>query len=181
MDQEPDIQLNTSRPASQEQKCENRTEQPKIPRTIYTFGLKTAWIVCPECGFSKSVNVSSITKYGTILKVKCKCGNILEIMFEGRQYRKEVRLLGRCINNRSESYISISNVSRKGMSFSLDSKTFITQPHDVLQIKFTLDGQNKTELMVKVLVKEVNGRKIRAQFVEMDAFVNKEIGFYLMP
>ena len=52
---------------------------------------------CPECGYSKRIDLSKFNKITTEMKIKCKCSRILSCLVEFREkYRQKVNLNGLC-------------------------------------------------------------------------------------
>jgi len=147
---------------------------------IYTHGFEKAEICCPECKFSKTINVKVITRFGVPTTIKCKCGYNFKIMFESRKsYRKTTKLTGVCRKVHEESYITICDLSGGGIGFILDSSSMKVQVGNFLQVEFRLNDLEKTMVRAGIHVISVDGQRIGAEFVP-SADVNKKVGFYLM-
>ena len=60
---------------------------------IYVDDTNQASIVCPECGFSKNIDITNFKNTQKRAKAKCVCGESFRFTFEFRKnYRKNVRL-----------------------------------------------------------------------------------------
>jgi len=147
-----------------------------------------AAIICKQCGADKYLTLSPAKHYGKQFKVKCVCGYTFNVLFEPRRsYRKDTQLFGVCYRHGSNeilSDISINNISKKGIGFTIDSKAIQTDSFkkgDILRIEFRLDNASRTGIRTKIIVQAIIGKTIGAEFYAPDENTLKEIGFYLLP
>jgi hypothetical protein len=145
-------------------------------------------IVCRQCGAHKTVNESQIKGYGKPLRVKCRCGSIFNVVFEKRTYyRKETDLLGVCYRSGSDepwSNITVSNLSKTGIGFTLDSKGVRDsdiREGNILRIQFTLDDRERSVVRIKVIVRSIGDKRVGGELYQPEQHTMKQLGFYLTP
>jgi hypothetical protein len=137
-------------------------------------------IVCPKCGFTKTIDTTNYKKTQKRLKAKCKCGEVFKFVLEFRKhYRKDVRLPGEYTVRQSheKGEIIIRNLSLTGIRFSCLRPPRISAD-DILDLKFNLDNTARTEIRRSAKVKWVDDREIGAQYIEPKLF-EKDLTFYL--
>jgi hypothetical protein len=129
--------------------------------TIYAGATNYVTVICPKCGLKKNVNVFKYKDTHKRLKAKCKCGEVFRLSLEFRRFhRKIVRLTGEYfVQERGEKgEVLIKDISMTGINFEAIKPHNIAN-HDTVEIKFTLDNPDKTELdtLVKIMwVKDLN-------------------------
>jgi hypothetical protein len=140
-----------------------------------------ATVRCPKCGTSKIVDTSKLKDTSKRLRVTCKCGETFKGEFEFRKhYRKTVRLPGRYIHLDSlkRGDMLVVDVSRTGIGFTT-ATTHGLKVGDHLEVDFTLDDTQRSEIRMKVTVRSVKNIFIGAE--HSDTLQNNPaIGFYLM-
>ena len=118
-------------------------------------------VICPKCGLKKNINVFKYKDTHKRLKAKCKCGEIFRLYLEFRRfYRKIVRLAGEYfVQDKDEKgEVLIKDISMTGINFEAIKPHNIAK-HDTIEVKFTLDNPDKTELdtLVKIMwAKDLN-------------------------
>jgi hypothetical protein len=154
----------------------------KTTKTLYKDKDNNVTISCPHCGHSRTISITKFKKLFAPIKVRCVCQALFYISIESREYfRKVVNLHGTYLHHRSKSfdYIYVENLSLSGIGFKTNMKSKL-QVNDIIEIKFTLDNHQQTEICKTGVVRRVNDRSIGAEFCDMSAY-SAELGFYLMP
>jgi len=159
-------------------------------KTIYAPDKETGTLVCEQCGQTRVVKISEVKIIGTPRKVRCNCGHVFFISIEMRKfYRKQTKLPGeytyisKNISNRPEKgRMIVENLSKGGLGFSTE------RPHnfraqDVIQVKFNLDDEKRSEVSKRAVVKWVKAYFVGAEFLDPEAYsdANRALGFYFMP
>ena len=118
-------------------------------------------VICPKCGLKKNINVFKYKDTHKRLKAKCKCGEIFRLSLEFRRfYRKTVRLTGEYFAQERDEKgeVLIKDISMTGINFEAIKPHNIAK-HDAVEVKFTLDNPDNTELdtLVKIMwTKDLN-------------------------
>jgi PilZ domain-containing protein len=145
-----------------------------------------ASITCPRCNAIKVANVKKYKGSRKPLTVQCRCGWIFHAILETRKYyRKAVKLRGSYAWAGSYSYgpMVIENLSMSGIG----CRTRVHHPihvGDVLQVRFMLDNQARSEIakdiVVRIVIKQVTDAFFGAEFCDITAHY-KELAWYLHP
>ena len=128
---------------------------------MYAGATNHVTVICPKCGLKKNINVFKYKDTHKRLKAKCKCGEIFRLSLEFRRfYRKIVRLAGKYfVQDKDEKgEVLIKDISMTGINFEAIKPHNIAK-HDTIEVKFTLDNPDKTELdtLVKIMwAKDLN-------------------------
>jgi hypothetical protein len=128
---------------------------------MYAGATNHVTVICPKCGLKKNINVFKYKDTHKRLKAKCKCGEIFRLSLEFRRfYRKIVRLTGEYFAQERDEKgeVLIKDISMTGINFEV-SKPHNIAKHDAVEVKFTLDNPDKTELdtLVKIMwAKDLN-------------------------
>ena len=128
---------------------------------MYAGATNHVTVICPKCGLKKNINVSKYKDTHKRLKAKCKCGEIFRLSLEFRRfYRKIVRLTGEYFAQERDEKgeVLIKDISMTGINFEV-SKPHNIAKHDAVEVKFTLDNPDNTELdtLVKIMwTKDLN-------------------------
>ena len=147
---------------------------------FYVNDTNQAMIVCPKCGFAKTIDTTNYKETQKSLKANCKCGEIFKFTIEFRKhYRKDVKLPGEYTIRQSgeKGEIIIQNLSLSGIQFSS------LRPHnilkdDALELKFNLDNPARTEIRRLAKVMWVRDRDVGAQYIEPKSF-ERDLSSYL--
>ena len=148
--------------------------------TLYIGDSDHVTLICPKCGLTKNKDVTNLKDTPKRLKAECKCGEVYEIDLELRRYyRKIVRLSGEYfVQNKDEKgEVLIKNISIGGIKFETLSSHDISQK-DIVELKFTLDNQNKTELQTIVKIIWVNDLNVGGQFID-ESSLKQDLVLYL--
>jgi formylmethanofuran dehydrogenase subunit B len=128
---------------------------------MYAGATNHVTVICPKCGLKKNINVFKYKDTHKRLKAKCKCGEIFRLSLEFRRfYRKIVRLTGEYFAQERDEKgeVLIKDISMTGINFEV-SKPHNIAKHDAVEVKFTLDNPDNTELdtLVKIMwTKDLN-------------------------
>ena len=136
---------------------------------------------CPECGYSKFIDLSKFKKITTEMKFKCKCSTIIKCLIEFRKkYRKKVSLNGsyRDLKTGTVLPMAINDISIDGIRFTCLMKPNITLG-DIFETTFQLDDSKKTEIRLTGEIKWVRDLNVGLKFRELRGY-QKDLGFYLM-
>jgi hypothetical protein len=147
---------------------------------FYVNDTNQTMIVCPKCGFAKTIDTTNYKDTQKRLKANCKCGETFKFTLEFRRhYRKDVRLPGEYTIQQSgqKGEIIVRNLSLGGIQFTS------LRPHqiladDTLELKFNLDNPARTEIRRSVKVMWVRDHDVGAQYIEPKLF-EKDLSFYL--
>ena len=149
---------------------------------LYKNNNNDVMISCPQCHHTKTLSITKFKKLFTPIKVKCVCQAYFYISIEAREYyRKKVNLQGTYFDPKYKNfdYIYIENLSLSGVGFKTNMKCRL-RVDDMIEMKFTLDNQKRTEICKKGIVKRVYDRSVGVEFCNMSDY-STELGFYLMP
>jgi hypothetical protein len=153
----------------------------RAPEVVFTGGTDTGTITCRQCGKTKTLDISHFKNVRKLVKVKCTCGTLFDVLFESRRYhRKKVQLKGELFNAKSHDIIDhviITDISVGGISFI--TKLGMTVG-EVYRISFSLDGQNEADIKEEIRIKYVKNREVGAEFTEEEKY-NYDLDFYLTP
>ena len=149
-------------------------------KIVYVDDTNQASISCPECGFSKNIDITNFKNTQKSAKAKCGCGESFRFTLEFRKnYRKNVRLPGEYIEKKTgeKGDVIIRDLSLTGIRFE-SLKPHQISANDILQMKFKLDNPVRSEIRKLVKVIWVRDRIVAAHYSETKLF-EKDLGFYL--
>ncbi|NLA76199.1 MAG: PilZ domain-containing protein [Deltaproteobacteria bacterium] len=155
---------------------------------IYLSDQNTALFECPKCHISKD---SDVSKYKDLeisikLKVKCRCGNVYEVILERRkQFRKETHLPGKfsyasLTGEEQNGIMTILDLSKGGLRFKMLSEPRF-QKNEIIEVEFNLDNSSRTFIQKQVFVRNIKGVIVNVKFCSFDPndSGDKAIAFYL--
>ncbi len=157
-------------------------------KKIYAPDKEKGTLSCEQCGKTRVINISDVRS--NLQKVRCSCGHVFFISIEMRKfYRKQTKLPGEYVNigehtskRQEKSRMIVENLSRGGLGFSTE------RPHnlrvkDVIQVKFHLDDDKRSEVSKRAVVRWVNDCFVGAEFLDLatSSESNRALGFYLLP
>jgi hypothetical protein len=152
-------------------------------RKVYVDQDNTATLVCPNCGLSKTANVTKFKDRKDPLKIRCKCGSSFSVSFEFRRaHRKETNLKGyycRLPARKDWHEMLVKNISLTGIGFATFTAHNLRKGSEV-RVRFTLDDASQSEIEKDVVVRVVKDKYLGGEFRERALF-DKALGFYLMP
>lgn len=143
-----------------------------------------ATITCPNCNNTKVVDVTKYRHAQSPTKARCGCGCIFDIPglnVESRKFfRKKTNLTGSYVQTETDGkgFITVKDLSFSGLGFEVE-KYHDIEVDDVLGVRFILNDKRKTEIRRTVVVKNVRGRFIGAEFCDSQIF-DMDLGYYLM-
>jgi hypothetical protein len=149
---------------------------------FYVNDANQTTIVCPKCGFAKTIDTTNYKETKKQLKANCKCGEAFKFTLEFRKhYRKDVRLSGEYSipRSREKGEIVVHNLSLSGVQFTCFRPHKIL-PGDTLELKFNLDNSARTEIRRSSKVMWVRDYDVGAQFIGPKSF-ERDLSFYLRP
>jgi hypothetical protein len=145
-------------------------------------GANTTKITCPQCNNTRIVDISKYRNSKSSVKAKCICGAVFSVPIKDlrRFYRKRTRLPGSYLHTDNDhvGVIMVKNVSFSGLGFETEKEHHI-EVGDVLGVKFMLNDGKKTEIRRTVLVKNVHGNTVGAEFCNSQGF-DLELCYFLM-
>jgi hypothetical protein len=139
-------------------------------------------LVCAKCGNEKQITVSKLPDAGRIYKVKCKCTHVFSVAFNRRKYnRKRTNIIGSYASKHSlaDNIINITDISRGGLAF-VRTDTSMIAVGDKLTINFTLDNTERDSITCTALIRNILGKKVCVEFLDMRKGMQTTLGFYLM-
>ena len=149
-------------------------------KTIYVDYTNQVKIICPKCGFETKKNVFKFKDTSKRLKAKCKCGEIFKFALDFRKYyRKNVRLAGeyRVVGKDEIGEILIQDISATGVRFA-SLKPHHLSRNDTVELKFTLDNPQKTQIRTIIKIRWIIDHNVGAQF-DNPKSLEFALGFYL--
>lgn len=147
--------------------------------TFYADKEGNATVVCPACGYAKTVNAYKANIARKELKTKCKCDHVFRLIIEIRTiYRKEVNLTGQCehLKTKKREVIQIADISMDSIGIKHPSPIDIAIG-DRLKIAFRLDNAMNSKINLLVEVKRISGPFVGGIFVGPKP--EPALGFYL--
>lgn len=147
---------------------------------FYVNDTNQTTIVCPKCGFAKTIDTTNYKETQKRVKAKCKCGEVFKFTLEFRKhYRKDVRLPGEYTIQQSgeKGEIMVQDLSLSGLRFtSFRLHKIFTD--DTLELKFNLDNPARTEIRRSAKVMWVRDRDVGAQYIG-PKLPERDLAFYL--
>ncbi|MBF0225066.1 MAG: PilZ domain-containing protein [Desulfobacterales bacterium] len=155
-----------------------------------------ATFLCPQCGVSRTVDVSNYLDYEGAIKVKCtckKCSNRYAVTLERRKYyRKETNLPGVFIiepslpgvayygKNSEKGLIVVLDISLTGVRVKFSVRREFKVGEKV-SVEFNLDDKNRTLIRKEAVVRRIIGESVGLEFTSRnpDDKYDKSIGFYM--
>ena len=147
---------------------------------VYVDETNRARITCQKCGLNKNIDVTNFKDTHKRLKAKCRCGEVFRFTLEYRKhYRKKVRLPGEyfVLGKDEKGKILIEDISMGGIRFA-SLKPHQISRNDIVELKFTLDNPQRTEIHTIVKIKWIIDRDVGVQFDDPKS-LEKDLGFYL--
>ena len=147
---------------------------------IYAGATNHVTIICPKCGLKKNTNVSKFKDTHKRVKAKCKCGEVFRLDLEFRRYhRKIVRLAGEYFEQEKDEKgeVLIKDISMTGINFETLKPHNISKD-DTVELEFTIDNPNKTELHTIVKIMWVNDLDVGGQFIDQSS-LKQDLVLYL--
>jgi len=147
---------------------------------FYANDANQTTLICPKCGFVKTIDTTNYKKTQKRLKAHCRCGEVFKFTLEFRKnYRKDVRLPGEYTIRQSgeKGEIIVKNLSMSGIRFtSLRPHQISTD--DTLELKFNLDNPARKEIRRSAKVIWVRDHDVGAQYIEL-RYYKRDLSFYL--
>ena len=131
--------------------------------------------MCPQCAFTKSVNVERFLQRNNEVQVKirCKCYNIQTVILDRRNnQRKPTAIQGRYFFTPegrpiADGEITIKNLSYGGLGFDLlSASNDAFGAGDVLRVQFRLFPTASFLIKKEAVVRQMNDLRISAAFRE---------------
>jgi hypothetical protein len=148
--------------------------------TMYAGATNHVTVICPKCGLKKNINVFKYKDTHKRLKAKCKCGEIFRLSLEFRRfYRKIVRLTGEYFVQEKDEKgeVLIKDISMTGINFEAIKPHYIAK-HDTIEVKFTLDNPDKTELDTLVKIMWAKDLNLGGRFIDQGRY-KQDLVLYL--
>jgi len=151
---------------------------------------------CPQCGRSKTMDISNYFNLDRKIrfKIKCPCGYEERIMVERRDcFRKNTLISGVYLYERKPERIDIGtnrlfkrkpieviNISSTGLRFRIIENHHL-KVGDIGIAEFVLNDRNQSLIRQKVEIKNINNEEIGARFCLIDLSIGnfRNINFYL--
>jgi hypothetical protein len=149
-------------------------------KKVYVDKNNQAFVICPKCGFEKFIDATNFRDTKDIVKDECKCKETYQFALEYRQHhRKDVKLSGDYIvlESGKKGEFIVRELSLTGIRFE-SLKSHQISKDDILEVKFKLDDQKKSEIRKPVKVIWIRDRIVGGHFTERKYF-EKNLGFYL--
>ena len=137
-------------------------------------------IICPKCGLKKNINVFKFKDTHKRLKAKCKCGEVFRLSLEFRRYHRNiVQLAGEYFVQEKDEKgeVLIKDISMTGINLET-LKPHNMAKYDTVELKFTLDNPDKTELNTLVKIMWVSDLNIGGYFIDQSR-LKQDLVLYL--
>ena len=135
---------------------------------------------CPKCNITKTIDTTDRNYSFRKFRATCQCGAKIRGQFEFRKhFRKKVNLTGsyRRRDTGIRGKIVVEDISLQGVGFNCLRKPGF-QKGDQLDLTFTLDNVNKSEIRLWVDVVNINDRFVGVKRCDPN-IMQPELGFYL--
>jgi hypothetical protein len=143
-------------------------------------------VICPECGKTKTVDLSSYieTPRDLQFRAKCVCSHSFKVAVEKRKRVRKAtnfkgwiyRYVGR--GKKIKEAVTIKDVSSTGVKFIYENASSL-KIGERLEIEFTLDDAKCSDVNGEIIVRNIDGFYIGAQFC-FEGYSGKALGFYLL-
>lgn len=133
---------------------------------VFINNYSKASFTCPNCKKRKLLNVSGYRNIREEVKIthRCSCGHTYTLLLERRRFpRKNVRLTGAYVWNERRRKMMIRDMSRGGVRIELKQRERF-KIGDKLFIEFSLDDTRRTLIQKEVIVRNIRGPYIGAEF-----------------
>jgi hypothetical protein len=155
------------------------------PRKVYVKSRNAAALTCPSCHSTKIANLAQYTNTTRPIKAKCQCGGIFDVpdvVLDARKwYRKRTRLPGsyaKPVVDTRGGCMTVHDVSFTGIRFHTEKEHDLTV-EEVLGVRFVLDDEKHTEMRRTVVIRQVQGRVIGAEFCDTHVY-DMDLMHYLL-
>lgn len=148
--------------------------------TMYAGASNHVTVICPKCGLKKNINVFKYKDTHKRLKAKCKCGEVFKLSLEFRRFhRRIVRLTGEYFDQERDEKgeVLVKDISMTGINFEAIKPHNIAK-HDTVEIKFTLDNLDKTELDTLVKIMWAKDLNVGGRFIDQGRY-KQDLVLYL--
>jgi hypothetical protein len=148
--------------------------------TLYAGASNHVTVICPKCGLKKNINVFKYKETHKRLKAKCKCGEVFRLSLEFRRFhRRIVRLTGEYFVQEKDEKgeVLIKDISMTGINFEAIKPHNIAK-HDTVEVKFTLDNSDKTELYTLVKIIWAKDLNVGGRFIDQGLY-KQDLVLYL--
>jgi uncharacterized Zn finger protein len=148
--------------------------------TLYAGASNHVTVICPKCGLKKNINVFKYKETHKRLKAKCKCGEVFRLSLEFRRFhRRIVRLTGEYFVQEKDEKgeVLIKDISMTGINFEAIKPHNIAK-HDTVEVKFTLDNSDKTELYTLVKIMWAKDLNVGGRFIDQGLY-KQDLVLYL--
>jgi hypothetical protein len=138
-------------------------------KKVFINNQNKAMFLCPACEKSRSLNVPGYKNIGEVIRItyRCACGASYDLLLERRRFlRKDVNLPGVYYilgEDKVKGSMTVKNLSRAGLRLELKGEKQL-KIGDKLLIGFYLDNNSKTVVKKKVVVRNMFGTHIGAEF-----------------
>lgn len=146
-----------------------------------------AVIICPKCEKSKAVDVSEQMNTNEVVTFtdQCNCGYSHDVLLERRdRHRKVTDIPGtyrQSIPGKPpvEGAMIVKEISRAGLGFEiLENENTKLNIDGKLNVVFHLSDQKNALIQKEVIIKNIRGPYIVAQFLSVDLY-DKPFGLYM--
>ena len=161
--------------------CPTQTQSTESNKAYVSCGGK-ATVRCPFCEKCHYTRVPKSLNNKQV-KATCECGKSFPVLFDSRKYfRKEVNLPGEYWGiSGGKDLMTVTTLSVCGASFEVGRRMPFINSGETIQVNFSLNNSDNTWINSKAVVRRVNDNQIGVEFIGMDDYQRKCIGFYLMP
>lgn len=139
------------------------------PQRVYVDRQDEGVLRCSACGKRKRlVGFSRVARFDDVVKVKCSCGYVFEVVLERRNFFRMLKVFhGRYVGpgEGQEGEIVIEDVSVGGVGFRTLTAHAL-QPEDELLLEYSPRRNQSALVRERVVVKRIEGDYIGARVVE---------------
>lgn len=142
---------------------------------------ETVHLMCPKCGNSREIPVTSFSQKDNRYRVQCRCGYSYIIMLERRSFNRKTTDLRGTYTTASfgkDEIIDIINLSTTGLCLVRRDDRELTVGQFISLI-FRLDNFERDEIKCQAVIRQINDKKIGVEFLDLSPGAKRMLGFYL--
>ena len=131
---------------------------------------------CPECGLTRTEDMTPHQSLGKTINTKCncKCGHtffVTVIMEKRKYYRKETNLPGEfsTLTSKAAGLMTVKNISLSGLRFKLNESKEL-KVGDRVNVEFTLDDKQRSLIQKEAEIKFIKELNIDAEFTNIELY-----------
>jgi len=157
-----------------------QTNSFEMKKVFLGSGGKTT-VMCPFCKKHHYKKVPENFRNKPV-RAQCTCGKSFPLLFDSRKhFRTEVQLVGEYWDASGEKdLMTVTTLSATGAGFEAARSRPNVSVGEIIQLRFCLNGTSKIWIETRAMIKRIDRNRLGVEFVGLDLYDQKCIGFYLM-